>query len=366
MSLQEEIESARTRIYRDGYDMSLGEIASLYERRELTIQPEYQRLFRWDYIRKTRFIESLLLNIPIPPIFVFSGEGGRWELVDGLQRISTLLEYMGRLQADDGQLTQRFSPSGTDLLPSLEGKLWPAEGEEETDHHLSETQQLTIRRARIRVEILGQETDPQIKFELFQRLNTGGANLSEQEIRNCIIVSLNRAAYQHLVDMTINDDFVALARVGDERSKRQYALELVVRFVVLRNYPYRNGLDVHDYLDKGIITIATNEAFDWQHEKQVFSSTMSRLRAEVGDEAFRRNNRWSLGLYEFVSLGVSKAIENQVGVGAAGVAAHTLPARVESANQLPQAGQYLGSGIRGTSRLAGLVFPLAEAHFAQP
>lgn len=362
MSLQAEIEAARTRIYRDGYDMSLGEIVSLYDREELTIQPEYQRLFRWDSTRKTRFIESLLLNIPIPPIFVFSGAGGKWELVDGLQRISTVLEYMGALRSPEGLQVPVFVPSGTDLLPSLEGKVWPANDADPLPNHLAEAQQITIRRARIRIEILGQETDPQIKFELFQRLNTGGANLSEQEIRNCIIVSLNRDAYQHIVNMTTDANFAALASVGEERSKRQYALELVVRFLVLRNYPYRNGLDVHDYLDKGIITIVNDQAFDWELERQIFANTMARLNQEVGEDAFRRNNRWSLGLYEFISLGVSRAI--QVGAGIPDAA--SLIAKVVTAKQLPQAHQYLGSGIRGTQRLSGFVFPLAEAHFTAP
>jgi hypothetical protein len=362
MALREEIEVARRRIYRDGYDMSLGELANLYQRGELTIQPEYQRLFRWDPTRKTRFIESLLLNIPIPPIFVFSGEGGRWELIDGLQRISTVLEFMGDLVDAENQAVGPFIPNGTDLLPSLQGKRWPQVGDEPGDHDLEEAHQLSIRRARIRIEILGQETDPEIKFELFQRLNTGGANLSEQEIRNCIIVSINRQAYHHLHEMATNPDFIALATVGEERAKRQFAVELAVRFVVLRNYPYRPGLDVHNYLDKGIVTIASNAEFDWDREKQIFVTTMRRLHEEVGVDAFRKNNRWSLALYEFISLGVSRAIEGGVGVQTP----EALAAKVAAVGQHPEVERYSGSGIRGTQRLSGLVLPFAQEHFAAP
>jgi len=360
MPLREEIEVARRRIYRDGYDMSLGELANLYKRGELTIQPEYQRLFRWDPTRKTRFIESLLLNIPIPPIFVFSGEGGRWELIDGLQRISTVLEYMGDLVDSEGQAVGPFVPNGTDLLPSLEGRIWPREDEEEADNHLGENHQLSIRRARIRVEILGQETDPEIKFELFQRLNTGGANLSEQEIRNCIIVSINRDAYQHITDMATDNNFASLATIGEERTKRQFAIELVVRFLVLRNFPYKTGLDVHNYLDKGIVNIAGNPDFDWDREKSVFATTMQRLHQDVGADTFRKNNRWSLALYEFIGLGVSRAIENGTGV----TTADELRAKVAAVADNPNVERYSGSGVRGTQRLSGLVFPFAETHFA--
>ncbi len=115
-----EVSTARKKIFRDGYDMSFGELASMYERGELVIAPEYQRLFRWDDTKKTRFIESLLLNIPIPPIFVFSDKAGRWELVDGLQRVSTVLEFMGLLKDADGKLLPRSSCDGTSLLPAWE------------------------------------------------------------------------------------------------------------------------------------------------------------------------------------------------------------------------------------------------------
>ena len=91
MSIEDEVTAARKRIYRDGYDMSFGELATLYEKKELIIDPEYQRLFRWDDSKKTRFIESLLLNIPIPPIFVFTQEDNKWDLVSCLANIDYYL-----------------------------------------------------------------------------------------------------------------------------------------------------------------------------------------------------------------------------------------------------------------------------------
>jgi len=98
VSLEDQISAARKEIKPDGYDMSVGEIMNLYRSNELIISPAYQRLFQWKPIQKTRFIESLLLGIPIPPIFVFQSEAGVWELIDGLQRISTVLEFVGLLQ----------------------------------------------------------------------------------------------------------------------------------------------------------------------------------------------------------------------------------------------------------------------------
>lgn len=83
----------------DRLDVSFGELLSMYENGEIIISPEFQRYFRWTDEQKTRFIESLLLGIPIPPIFVATNNDGIWELVDGLQRLSTFFSFVGVLKA---------------------------------------------------------------------------------------------------------------------------------------------------------------------------------------------------------------------------------------------------------------------------
>ena len=84
--LAEEITSAQRLVRTDAYQMSIGEIVSMYDNREIIIDPDFQRLFRWNISQKSKLIESLLLGIPLPPIFVFEKENGSWELIDGLQR----------------------------------------------------------------------------------------------------------------------------------------------------------------------------------------------------------------------------------------------------------------------------------------
>lgn len=97
-NLEEEITKARRKIHTDSYPMSIGELVNLYEDGELVISPNYQRIFRWRLYQKSQFIESIFIGIPIPSIFVATDSEGRWEVVDGLQRISTLLEFMGVLR----------------------------------------------------------------------------------------------------------------------------------------------------------------------------------------------------------------------------------------------------------------------------
>lgn len=116
MALPEEVQAARKKVVTDGYEMSLGEIVNLYRNEELKIAPVFQRLFRWEDERKTRFIESILLGIPFPPIFVFQDENGIWELIDGLQRLSTLFQLTGDLKGERAQELGPLILNGTEFF----------------------------------------------------------------------------------------------------------------------------------------------------------------------------------------------------------------------------------------------------------
>ncbi len=124
LQLDEEIAGGRNDIRTDKLDISYGELANLYANQELKIRPEYQRLFRWSSTQKTRFIESVLLGFPTPAIFVAEDDKGVWELVDGLQRVSTILEFMGELKDAEGSPvapSQLVKPERKPRLPSIEG-----------------------------------------------------------------------------------------------------------------------------------------------------------------------------------------------------------------------------------------------------
>jgi hypothetical protein len=241
MSLEEEVTAARTEIVSDGYEMSVGEIMNLYRDRELKIDPAFQRLFRWDETRKTRFIESLLLSIPIPPVFVFQDENGVWELIDGLQRLSTVLQFTGLLVGADGQAAEPLALDGTAFLPSLAGKRWEPSANG-VDDGIGQALQLQIKRARLRVEILKKESDAKAKFELFQRLNTGGVTLTEQEIRNCAAVMINKDFYDWLIDLANSQDFVVATAQTEDAIVAQAGVELALRFFAFLNVPYMKGL----------------------------------------------------------------------------------------------------------------------------
>lgn len=120
--LEQEIQAQVATIDTDGYDMSIGEIIHLYSNKELVINPEFQRLFRWTIQQKSKLIESILLGIPLPPIFVFQTQDGIWELIDGLQRLSTVLEFFGKSQGAEGETLPSSTLMGTKRLPRSEGQ----------------------------------------------------------------------------------------------------------------------------------------------------------------------------------------------------------------------------------------------------
>jgi hypothetical protein len=362
MSLDEEIMRARKEIVSDGYDMSLGEVVNLYKDNELKINPEFQRLFRWDSTRKTRFIESLLLGIPIPPIFVFQGADGNWELIDGLQRLSTVLEFWGVLHDANGEPAPPSIMEGTGFLPSLAGATWQMW--EQGNSPISKTQQLQIKRARIRVEILLKESDENAKFELFQRLNTGGAALSEQEVRNCVAVMINPKLNELLAELSRDPPFVTTTSQTDVAIEKQVGVELVLRFFSFRKVPYSSGLDVHEYLDKALIDLAKNDAINWVEESSIFRGTFHILNDALGDSAFRRwdgasfRGMFLMSVYEVLAHGVAHNLEAIQALGSDGARDFVI-AKAKALWSTEVFQRNSGAGVRGTTRLTNLL-PFAK------
>lgn len=355
--LTNEVEHARKEIVSDGYDMSVGELLNIYKDKELNISPEYQRLFRWSDYQKTRFIETLLLGLPIPPIFVFQNEEGKWELIDGLQRVSTILEFVGILP-DRNPLEL----NGTTYLPSLAGMFWePKDGKK---NGIGNNLQIQIKRQRLRVEILKKESDNNAKYELFQRLNTGGSKLSEQEVRNCVIVMLNPMAAESITDCIKDKSFKAVASLSKEQIFRKFDEELVIRYYAISSLEYRNGLDVHDFLDEAARYFC-NLSDDKRKEVTTrFYEVFNKLTETVGKDIFRKApsgkaTQFQLGKYEAVIAGITgnwKIVKNKK--------AMWLKARVEKLVADPVFEKNNGAGIRGTTRFSKLI-PLGKKVFSK-
>lgn len=315
-TLQSEIDQKRQEIRSDNYSTSIGEWISLYQQGEIEIHPEFQRFFRWSDYQKTKLIESILLGIPIPPIFVSQREDGIWDVVDGLQRLSTIYQFVGILKDEEGKLIPPLTLQKTEYLPSLDGKVWEdKEHPDGSSKGFTPTQRLLIKRAKIDVNILLKESDPFAKYELFQRLNTGGSIATPQELRNCILVSLNPDFYRWIKKLSENENFQACIALNDKSLEEQYDIEILCRFLVLRNID-ENLLskipDVDSFFTEQIQEIANNPNFDKELEQAAFEKTFQVLSECMGSDSFKKydvnkqkfSGGFMLAPFETIALGI--------------------------------------------------------------
>jgi len=356
MDLQKQIDQERSQIKTDQYSISFGELISLYEKEEIDIHPEFQRYFRWSNYQKTRLIESILLGIPLPSIFVAQRTDGVLDVVDGLQRLSTIFQFVGILRDQNNNFISPLVLERTNLLPALEGKKWSAENEADA---LTIPQQLLIKRSKIGLNIILSESDEKGKFELFQRLNTGGSPLTDQEVRNSMLVLANKQMYAWMRNLSLDNNFKECLPLTDTQTDQQYDMELVLRFLVFRNMPLKEITtskigDLSHFLDEQMYVIARNTNYNYQLEDKAFRRTFEILARIVGEDAFKKyfkeKNKFSgpflVTGYETVALGLGYNFQlwhdNQL--------QNVLP-RIESLWTDAEVNQYSGSGIRANTRL---------------
>lgn len=291
MSLIEEINNKRKDIVVDSYPMSIGEIANIYRDGELDVHPEFQRVFRWDDDQKTKLIESILLGIPIPPIFVSQKIDGTWDVIDGQQRLSSILQFLHVLKNDDGELFDALKLKATKFLPSLEGVVW------EDKSKFTNEQKITFKREKLHFTIIKETTENSTaKYEMFQRLNTAGSHLSAQELRNCLLIMINRNLYSELLQLNENQDFKDCLPIPEAKSMKEYDMELLVRFLLYTSFSNEKLLAVEkngsmdEFLTTELENYATkpNAIENFVQVKKGFIQVFNLLHRILGEDAFKK------------------------------------------------------------------------------
>ena len=262
-------------------DFSFGELLNLHNDKEIVIRPEYQRLFRWTNEQRSRLIESIILGLPIPPIFLIEGEHGVLELIDGLQRTSTVLQFLDHSAINEPQLIL----SGCDILDYLNGLCVD---------DLSTTVRLKIKRTPIRATIINKSGDSFVKYEMFKRLNTGGALLSAQEIRNCSsrMVEGGDVFYDAIQEMAKFDPFVkSISKLPDTFKEKRADEELVLRFFAVTQYRDSFKGNIEEWLDSLMEdTLFKRIQFDLLERKNHFEDVFYVIEEKLSDSAFTRFN----------------------------------------------------------------------------
>lgn len=313
--LKDEIDSRSKDIISDSYAMSLGEIISMYQEGDLDIHPEFQRFFRWTLPQKTKLIESFLLGIPVPSIFVSQKDDGVWDIIDGLQRLSTIFEFVGVYKDENGEKTDPLQLIGTKLLPSLEGKFY--NNSDNPENSFTETERRYLKRAKLNIVIVKKQSDSTAKYEMFQRLNTGGTQLSDQEVRNCLMVMNDKDKFIKVQEMANYSNFKDILRISDKAFLERFDMELVTRFLCLRTETQENIGRIQDfgeYLDDRIIYLFGSPDFNIEEEINIFKRTFDFINEKMGDEAFSKydNTRQKFigtfytSAFEIIAIGLSQ------------------------------------------------------------
>lgn len=242
-------------------------VAQCPRRSLLDVHPEFQRVYRWTETQKTRLIESILLGIPMPPILVAQRHDGVWDVVDGVQRLSTILQFLGELKDENKKLVEPLVLEKTKFLPSLAGKTWNGADP------FTKNQQLYFKRARIDVNIVLKESDEKSKYELFMRLNTGGTALEPQEVRNCLMIMAYPNLYEWIRKLSMDPDFTSCTSLSDGAMAEQYPMELVTRFLTFRKLPEKElaeVVDIGDFLNDKLPSLFQIAEKDRRIEERAF------------------------------------------------------------------------------------------------
>lgn len=305
-SLDEQIDQRIGEVRTEALDLSFGEIANLRKNKELITQPEYQRLFRWSNEQKSRLIESILLELPIPQIFVMENADGVYELIDGLQRVSSVLQF---LEPEVLNLPP-IELSGCDIIDDLNGKSYDS---------LPLSLRLRVKRSTVRTVVIKRQSKSFLRYEMFKRLNTGGSLLSPQEIRNCsarLIGEEGTAFYSFLRDLSDYPSFKATTQtLAEEDVEQKGNEELVLRFFAAKNAIDLFRGSVRDWLDDYMEAVLFGRtAFDKEAERAVFQEVFDAISDKLGETAFVkfRGERPLGGLapayYEAISVGCFKTL----------------------------------------------------------
>ena len=320
MSLAEEIATKAKEINTDGYPMSLGELANLYRDKELRLHPEFQRQFRWTDTQKSNLIESILLGIPLPPIFVVQEKDSVWDVIDGLQRLSTIFEFMGILRDENDELVKPSILQRTKFLPSLENKKWEDKELGDCDDTLTQDQRIAFKRSKINISIITKNSDPNAKFELFQRLNTGGSSLTAQEVRNCLMIMHNRDFFDFIKELSEDKNFQEVLALSDRQLEEKYDMELVCRYLVgcySDVEEFRNLSDIGEFINEKIISFATGDEFDKEKAKTNFQKLFTILK-ELDFHPFTKYNEqknifagmFLISAFEVIAMGLGKNLDS--------------------------------------------------------
>ena len=291
-------ERAQNALVLQASDLSLETIAAMVQSQSIDIAPLFQRRERWDLFRQSSLIESFLLNIPVPPVYLSEDEFGRYSVIDGKQRITAIHDYM----------RNRYALSSLERFSELEGLKFQDLPEQ--------LRNALMVRPYIRAITILRQSDKATKFEVFHRLNSGGQPLNAQEVRNVIF----RGPLNDLIVHLSASPFLRKQlKIRDEKSssyRDMTDVEFVLRYLTLREQWRTFSGDFRGSMDK-FMSLHQKAGPKEISEYLVSFERSLRICEEVwGDHAFKRPDKetWRdqalAGMYDAQMLAVD-SLTNQ-------------------------------------------------------
>lgn len=303
--------SADRKIFTDKGDPEIESLMKRYQKGTLEIQPDYQRMFVWDSKKASRLIESSLLDIPLPIIYLAEDAGSKVvNIIDGQQRLTSFFSFISG-KFPDGKT---FKLTGLKVFKECNGK---------TFKDLTEELQDKIISYPIRTITFKKESDANLKYEIFERLNTGAAPLNDQELRNCVY----RGTYNKLLrELANNEDFRFITGIVNP-DKRMRDIELVLRFA---SFFHTNYLDykapTKKFLNKEMEKYQNISPADAAELTNAFKNAVSIIRSIFSEHSFKRyyagdsrhqSGRWetkkfNTSLYDVLMWTMAREDKNKV------------------------------------------------------
>ena len=282
------------------YDLSVKELLSMVNDGLVNIAPDYQRQFRWDDERQSSLIESLFLGIPVPSLFMATNVDGTWELIDGVQRLSTMICFAG-----DEEVRQKVNAKhvvelklkGLSKLNDFNGK---------TFKDLPIGVQNKFKLTSIKVTTLSDKSDRDVRFDLFERLNRGGVNLTPQEIRSCVY----RGGFNDFIkSLSQDENFKNCVHISDNQENDGTREELVLRF-----FAYLYDLESFEHSVKDFLNGYMSKAdkgFNYSENDKLFREVFKILNEALPNGISKGRKNTPLNLFEAVSVGAALAYKKK-------------------------------------------------------
>lgn len=301
---EEHLESDRSilsdkerKLFTHPYDFSIRLLKEQVDDGTLVLADDFQRRRIWDDRKASRLIESLLINVPIPVCYFAELEDGSCSVIDGQQRLTAIYRYMNN----------EFSLASLRIRNDLNGKNFS---------NLGVSDRRSIEHRSLRCILILKKSDPEILFDVFDRLNVSSVKLNRQELRN----SLYKGDLSQLIRELAENETFKKARRAVDLDKRMNDYELILRFFAFHfngsNYQSDLAKFLDDYLRLG--QKLSSERID--EHRQIFLKTIGNAYDVFESNSFRRydcnrqvwNNSLNRAIYDVVMLSFSTLLSSYI------------------------------------------------------